>query len=384
MQPDQTDKCSSTDTKNNLQDACSTPSDIVVCLYHLSLDLWAETDWQHAFNRLLELVENRLGLQESAIYLQLPGMADSSVLCTCNRLRTTILRQEIDSKTLNGDENHFISQRGIDVCLFRIPGNAVRPNFLVLFTKEAFNNDPELRIWFDQLLNQLTTIMNTLGKVFRTRRQDIYEERLAISRELHDSLAQSLTYIKIQTSRLQNAIDAGRGDTDSNAIVGELRTSVNRAYRELRELMTTFRLTMHGKSFNIALEDSIKEFEQRSTMVFSLDNRLPEDCLSVDEEMQVLQVIREGLSNTMRHSQASQVTVRLSKDSDNLVKIDVSDDGIGLDKNQRRDRHHGLLIMQERVHTLQGRFRLHELDSGGVRLLVKFRPGQTARKVNSH
>ncbi len=384
MQVKQTSKGSTSEISETQQDTSKTPSEIVVCLYQLSLDLWAETDWQRAFNRLLELVENRLGIQESAIYLQLPGMAESSMLCTCNRLKTKLLRQEIDNKLFNGDETQFTSQAGIDICLYRIPGNAVRPNFLVLFDKEAFTDDSELKAWFDQLLNQLTTVMNTLGKVFRLRRQDIYEERLAISRELHDSLAQSLTYIKIQTTRLQKAINKERNDTDSEIILGELRTSVNRAYRELRELMTTFRLTMHGKSFNIALEESVKEFEQRSTLVFSLDNRLSENCLSVDEEMQVLQVIREGLSNAMRHSQASQVRVHLSKDRDNLVQIDVSDDGIGLDKIGRRERHHGLLIMQERVHALQGRLRLHELDSGGTQLLVKFRPGQTARTVSVH
>lgn len=368
--------------------------DILRCMHRLALELWVSTDDRGAFRRVLTLVEERLRVTECGLYLQLPGHAEPCVLSDSKRLAADSLAREITRRIESGtgDDSpafagagHFTSRSGVDAWLHGIPGNAVRPSYLVLFTSEPFDRDPGLESWFEQLLSQLAAVMNTLTRVFRLRRQDIYEERLAISRELHDSLAQSLTYIKIQVSRLQAVAAPGvesQWDPESLAILNELRASVNRAYRELRELMTTFRLTMHGKSFNMALEDSIKEFEQRSNLVFSLDNRLDDDCLSVDEELQVLQVIREALSNVLLHSGASQVTVRLHGEERRVV-IEIDDDGVGPDRSRRKERHHGLLIMQERVYALNGKFSLEDRESGGTRVRVSFQPGQTAGIVEA-
>ena len=92
------------------------------------------------------------------------------------------------------------------------------------------------------------------------------EERAAIARELHDSLAQSLSYLKVQASLLQSALSTPPDTISRGSISGpvkELRDTLNIAYRQLRDLITTFRVTMHGKTFAQALEDSVEELERR-------------------------------------------------------------------------------------------------------------------------
>ncbi|MCG3201317.1 MAG: hypothetical protein NFCOHLIN_01183 [Gammaproteobacteria bacterium] len=199
------------------------------------------------------------------------------------------------------------------------------------------------------------------------------EERAAIARELHDSLAQSLSYLKIQASLLQSAL--GRNpETAANPEIGatlkELRNTLNVANRQLRELITTFRLTMHGKTFARALEESIEEFERRCSIAFDLDNRLPAGELSMAEEMQLLHIVREALSNVVRHSHASYCWITLLRTEDGHCQISIEDNGVGMQTGHDAEQHHGVVIMQERAYSLGGSLRVERREAGGTRVVV--------------
>ena len=106
------------------------------------------------------------------------------------------------------------------------------------------------------------------------RRLGVLEERAAIARELHDSLAQSLSYTKIQLARLAASIEREGHSLQSMNVLMELREGINSAYRELRELLTTFRLGLGEEGFAGALRDTVAEFERRSGVHATLDNDL--------------------------------------------------------------------------------------------------------------
>lgn len=351
---------------------------IVECLYNLSLVLWTSDEWDPAFVKTLEFLEERLGVRRCALYLQLPGYQEPRLICGSGV-----------SGPLHGELEHWLGRRPFDpevrcgdLRTVAIPMKPGRLNWLVLPDAAMTGANWPL---VEEFTRELGRVLLVINKVFRVRRQDLYEERAAISRELHDSLAQSLTYLKIQISRLEASLkeslkDSGRPREKTEAIVKELRTRMNRAYRELRELMTTFRLTMHGKSFNIAVEELIRESEQSSSIAFTLDNRLEEDCLSVDEEMQLFQVIREALFNIVQHSKAKVTTIKLDMDGDSDVRLRISDDGVGPNKLQARERHHGLLIMQERAFGLNGRFNVTHNVRGGTTIEVAFKPSATRER----
>jgi two-component system nitrate/nitrite sensor histidine kinase NarX len=214
------------------------------------------------------------------------------------------------------------------------------------------------------------------------RRRALQEERATISRELHDSLAQSLTYLKIQASRIQSILKHEQSEnqydtTQVELVVHELRDNLNLAYRQLRELMTIFRLTMNGEDFNQAIEESIAEFEKRSSIAFELDNRLDSEELTTNEEMQIQHIVREALSNIVRHSHARRAGVALRHRDDNNVQISIKDDGVGIDETQRRAQHHGLIIMQERSQNLNGKFSVDQQIGGGTKITITFKPRKT-------
>lgn len=203
------------------------------------------------------------------------------------------------------------------------------------------------------------------------RRLAVLEERSAIARELHDSLAQSLSFMKIQVARLQSTqLD----DIKQADAIRELREGLDNAYRELRELLTTFRVHMDLRGLGYAIQAAIDEFSQRSDIRISLDNRLINCRLTVNEEFHILHVVREALSNIVRHSGASAVSVLMRMLSTGAVELIIDDNGVGLTPASPTYDHHGQAIMKERAYNLGGEIEVMNRRYGGTRVRLVFTP----------
>lgn len=220
-------------------------------------------------------------------------------------------------------------------------------------------------------------------RVAQSRRSALLEERNVIARELHDSLAQSLSYMKIQLVRLGVVIGQLPSASEAEAIVRQLREGVNSAYRQLRELLTTFRLSIDGQGLRVALESTVQEFGGRNNLVISLHNELDGYLLSANEEIHVHQIVREALSNVAKHAQAHLVAVRLTLDYDQRVVVTVDDDGVGLPASTERRHHYGLAIMQERARSLGGEINVGRSEAGGARVRFTFLPSMYRNQTES-
>jgi len=236
----------------------------------------------------------------------------------------------------------------------------------------------ELQDWQTRLLeavaDHIGIAINIAQRTTQSRRLALLEERSVIARELHDSLAQSLSYMKIQVSRLDAALPHTDSETPAHTILQELRDGINSAYRELRELLTTFRLKMDGRGLSSALEETVRELRERSPLAVSLINHLHATQLTPNEEIHVLQVVREALSNVVRHAQASEAQVNLDYNVDGEVVVTIDDNGIGIPDEAERRHHYGLAIMNERAHSLGGRITAMRRPSGGTRIQIVFTP----------
>jgi two-component system nitrate/nitrite sensor histidine kinase NarX len=249
--------------------------------------------------------------------------------------------------------------------------------FGVVTVNRKVSDSDEIKL-LKEFSSQVAKIICSGRRAQISRRQDLYQERSVIARELHDSLAQSLTYLKIQLTRLQTHIDKNKSSESSdysqieNAIL-ELRSHLSLAYGQLRELMTTFRLTMNGKDLRNAIEESINEFKQRTNIAFDSDIRISGEELNAQEELQLLQIVREALSNVVRHSRASRANISLGMQG-NLLILSLSDNGVGLPDIPGPGQHHGLVIMQERTRRLNGDLRVNSPGPVGTRVQVSFTP----------
>ncbi len=228
-------------------------------------------------------------------------------------------------------------------------------------------------------LIEVTTQMLALSMGFLVREQEgrrvaLLEERAVIARELHDSLAQSLSYMKFQLARLQTNYGPGLVELGATEVVNEMRDGLDNAYRELRELLTTFRVQMDVRGLDHVLEETIQEFSNRSNLSITLDNRLQECKLTVNEEFHLLHVIREALSNIVRHSGADRVTLSLVLQVSHDVLVMIDDNGIGSAFDEKKLHHYGLAIMKERAHCLGGSVEIMPRRLGGTRVRLLFRP----------
>jgi len=232
----------------------------------------------------------------------------------------------------------------------------------------------------------LTMIMGFQGREQEGRRVALLEERSALARELHDSLAQSLSYMKIQISRLQSSSAASMDAVARDGIINQLREGLDNAYSELRELLATFRVHMDVRGLNFAIQSAIDEFTQRANLTIGLDNRLVNCRLTVNEEFHILHVIREALSNIVRHSGATMTTVALEYQSSGTILVTIDDDGIGYapkeiaqaegmnGETQDTGGHYGQKIMKERAYSLGGDITVLRRRKGGTRVRLVFAP----------
>lgn len=226
----------------------------------------------------------------------------------------------------------------------------------------------------------LESIGHHIGAAFATaKRSDerrgiaLLEERSVIARELHDSLAQSLTYLKIQVARLKQHLNASDSREQTLEVVEELKLGINNAYRQLRELLTTFRLRIDGRGLSEALQETIREFSQRAGIEVRLHDRLLGHELDSSEQIHVLQVVREALTNVEHHAHARHADVRLAIEH-GRVRVAVEDDGVGFKDAEPPTHHYGLAIMRDRAATLGGTLQVAMRSEGGTCVELEFRP----------
>ncbi len=232
----------------------------------------------------------------------------------------------------------------------------------------------------DWKMKLLESIGHHIGAAFATaKRSDerrgiaLLEERSVIARELHDSLAQSLTFLKIQITRLKAHINSSGTREQTMEVVEELKLGINNAYRQLRELLTTFRLRIDGRGLSEALQETIFEFSKRVGIDIQMHDRLLGHELDSSEQIHVLQVVREALTNVEHHARASRADVRLAIDQ-GRIRVTVEDDGIGIKDAEPPTHHYGLAIMRDRAATLGGALQVVRRAEGGTRVELEFSP----------
>jgi len=154
----------------------------------------------------------------------------------------------------------------------------------------------------------------------------------------------------------------------------ELRDGLNAAYRQLRELLTTFRIGIDATGLSSALEETVAGITARGLQYVELDNKLADGELGVNEEVHVLHIIREALCNVQRHAHATRARVTLDWTPDQRVCVAIVDNGIGLPGEPGKADHYGLSIMLERAAQLNGDLDIGAAPEGGTQVRLLFRP----------
>lgn len=187
-------------------------------------------------------------------------------------------------------------------------------------------------------------------------------ERIAISRELHDDLGQSLTAVKIDLGIIKQKVADNEVVNKINKVtllVGDTIKTVQRLTSQLRPEI------IDDLGLEAAIEWYTNEFAQRTGINASLDV-LPGITISPGISLIIFRILQESLTNIARHSRATKVSIELSSKED-FIDLLISDNGIGITEDQRNSRHSfGLISMKERAASLGGTFSIKSKNGTGT------------------
>lgn len=340
-------------------------------LYDISRNINEKSLAYHDYKDIIERLKTLLNVRDIELcllteegkrpYLQLQPEDMRDAACASNNCASCIQPENCISFE---NEQH----------IYRYPLSRDQKHYGVLTARCAPSE--QLVDWQQQLLRsvaeQLSLALNLKSEEENVRRLALMKERTVIARELHDSLAQALSYLKIQVVRLSKASEQNKQEVIQEVTV-ELREGLNSAYRQLRELLTTFRLKVDGGGLRNALLTTVQQLEDRSEMAIRLHYDVQDIPLAPHEEVHLLQIIREASQNAIHHSQGTELNIRVEQENDS-IHLTIEDNGIGIPEKAEKLNHYGLAIMQERSRHLDGVFHIQALQQGGTGVYFSFAP----------
>lgn len=214
-----------------------------------------------------------------------------------------------------------------------------------------------------QALRESEARYRALSRRLQTIRE---EERVELSRTIHDELGQSLTALKIDLSVISKRLDPALQER-----IDAAAAAVDRMIQQVRNIATELRPgVLDHLGLVAALEWQAREFTRRSGIHCQFVPPTDEPVLSQDQAVSLFRILQESLTNVVRHSEATCVTVALKVDLES-VRLLIEDNGIGLSEERRRDhRSLGLIGMEERARFIDARLSIQSRSGGGTCVVV--------------
>lgn len=203
----------------------------------------------------------------------------------------------------------------------------------------------------------------------------LQEQRLSISRDLHDNIGAQLTFIisSVENLRLAYPVSDVRIVNRLNRISDFARTTI----LELRD--TIWAMNADAFCFD-DLRSRLLNFIEKARhageafqFTFEIDESLSAYKLSSPEGIALYRVIQEAINNAIKHSKAQLIGVTLENDAGGL-KLTVCDDGQGFDQEQAA-KGNGLANMQKRVEQFGGTFSISSSPDNGTCISIQFKSG---------
>lgn len=229
-----------------------------------------------------------------------------------------------------------------------------------------------------ELLSALADQLGLTVERFHLHRQTeqlaVVEERNRLARELHDSVTQALYSTTLFAEAGQRMAQAGKWEkaTGYLAEVGEMS---RQALKEMRLLVHKLRpLALEKEGLVAALEQRLKAVEGRAGVRPQLT--VSSDLiLTRDMEEALYHIAVEALNNALKHSRATEVTVRLEQTADGDVGLRIVDNGVGFDVATAAEAGGlGLTSMQERAAQFDGRVAICSTPGEGTTVAVTLTP----------
>lgn len=205
----------------------------------------------------------------------------------------------------------------------------------------------------------------------RIERDAIIEERRRIGRELHDGVAQSVSYLNLKTKLVSDSVSS-HNTKQALVELEEIQKIAQNTYEDIRESIDQLSTETKNLPLVTALADYTKNFSARSGIWVKFDAPKGFPQLSPVAELQLLRIAQEALTNVRRHAQATKVEVKLESSRQSMEMI-IKDNGQGFtvpDQQESSLGYHGLTIIKERAEDLGGTVTISSAPGEGTEIQV--------------
>lgn len=403
------------DAQSRLESRVAQRTRELVSAFELSQEIVAQLE----LDRLLHSVTERartLGHARAAALCLLKEEDDALCLVATSGANTSLagVRQSLErqpARQVVGDGRTVVTSASSSTCAFldahapgacaAMPlraGGALLGSLCVVREVDRPLDADETRAL--TLLANAAAIAITNARLVEASRRQAEEaatlaERERLAAELHDNLAQTLSFLNIKTDRLRE-LGAGQGGWNSagggtasqgdefEAELDRMQAAIEDAYGQVRVALTGLRAGGSAPADDLAekLTAVVAEFRETAGLPTSL--ALPDSTnaprsksatlplLPPVVRKQVIYIVREALSNVRRHAQAEHVQVRVEHRNDELY-FTVEDDGRGFDVSTvDQEKHLGLTIMRTRAERSGGHLEVASAPGQGTQVVARF------------
>lgn len=306
--------------------------------------------------RLLDKTNNRLN------YIASQGLPDelfttpecSSINgCFCG----TVATQESNNATA---VNLFASNSSLAYCVkklfahlivFHIKHNNNNIGVMTLYYRNTQSTlSPQTTHLIEILTDQLAVALENQQLVLSDRQLAIMEERNLMAQGLHDSIAQSLSFLNLQVQMLQTALTYNE-TKQIEQTVNFIQQGIQECYEDVRELLLNFRIRLDKQeTFKDVVQKLLDRFKAQTKVDVNISRSGNGPSLNQEQQLQVIFILQEALSNIRKHAQCTEVNLNIIYDD--YFAMSISDNGCGFEKTEvakNKTRHVGLSIMSERA-----------------------------------
>ncbi|MGM0846399.1 MAG: sensor histidine kinase [Bacillota bacterium] len=196
----------------------------------------------------------------------------------------------------------------------------------------------------------------------------VMEERHRLARDLHDSVSQQLFALNMLSSAAVKTVE--KKPKDAELILKQVAEIASKAQGEMRALLLHLRpIDLKGENLTQGLKKLIQELREKTPIDITaeLDHL---EGLSKGAEAHIFRIVQEGISNILRHAEASQIKISTKK-IESILNLYISDNGKGFSVNQQKMTSYGLQTMRERCEEIGGVFQIRSKEEEGTYINIR-------------
>ncbi len=221
----------------------------------------------------------------------------------------------------------------------------------------------------ETLASQAALLIQNASLMVQVEYQAVVDERTRLAREIHDGLAQTLAFLKIQAAQMQKYLADGKLEQLTNTLQSNYRT-LSDAYLDARQAIDNLR-RMPSASLQGWMRSVADDFEQSADLKVDLSKFDLKSVYPPTVQAQLIRIVQEALNNVRKHAKAHVVQIIGQQDGEQVL-IEVRDDGVGfspelVDATLR----YGLRGMQERAEMIGADFQITSQPGCGTNVSLR-------------